>query len=257
MAESRLSTANPQSTIPITVVLLESQPFALAATTDAPFWLAAAQGKVPKAVLSKWLSQTRLVTQAQISLLGALLARVDLPYIFVSDENKATSVRWRVVNILSEALGRTHQDLAFYEDVAKRYDLSLDFPPRPDVYFTADAPAKQFIDLFRAFWTDPTMALLEGLVLFWSILHCQLASFKYVEKCMDPAQRPMAYLDNGAVTQEFVPYWTDIDRDKFIAEVAEVTNMLSQREGGWRRIPVFKAVWQHVLDVERKMLPEM
>src|SRR5271170_7098357 len=162
---SKLSTSR-QSTIPLTVSLLESEPFALITATESPFILAAGQGKLSKPLLSKWLSQARLVTQARLSLLGALIARVDLPYVHLSDEAKPTSVRWRIMGVLSHALQLNHQDLAFYSSVAQRYELDLEFPPRPDVYFTADLPAKQMIDLFRAFWTNPTMSLLEGMTVF-------------------------------------------------------------------------------------------
>src|SRR5271155_526086 len=116
-----------QPTIPLTASLLESEPFALITATESPFILAAGQGKLAKPLLSKWLSQARLITQARLSLLGALIARVDLPYVHLSDEAKAASVRWRIINVLSHALQLSHQDLAFYSSVAQRYELDLEF----------------------------------------------------------------------------------------------------------------------------------
>lgn len=257
LSESRISTSYSQSLVPITAVLLESQPLELAAATQAPFLLASAQGKLPKSVLSKWLSQARLVTQGQISLLGALMARVDLPYIFIPDEKKSASVRWRVMNVLMEALQRAQQDLSFYTDIAKRYDLNQEFPPRPDVFFTADYPAKQFIELFRAFWTDPTMTLLEGMVVYWATVHCRLTSFKFAGKYMNLCERIDERPDGGAFVREFVPHWTGVDFEKFATEVTEATNMLSLREEGYMKMSIFKVIWQHILDIETRLWPEI
>ena len=240
----------------LTVHLL-AQPSGLPVAKEAPFLLAAAQGRLPKSVISKWISQERLVVQAQISLIGALLARVDLPYVLLSDTNKASSIRWRVVNMLSEALQRVHGELAYFTDLANRYNLDLEFPPRPNVFFTADQPAKQLIDLFRVFWTDPSMTLLEGLVVFWSFLYGHLTAFKYIGRNLNLSQRPDEASDGGVMMKELVPHWTSLDFEEFLAEVTEVTNMLGHREESWTKLDVFGAVWQHVLETQRRMWPDV
>ena len=243
--------------VPLTVNLLEAHSSALTVATEAPFLLAAAQGRLPKSVISKWISQERLVVQAQISLIGALLARVDLPYVLLSDTKKAGSIRWRVVNMLSEALQRVQGELAYFTDLATRYNLDLEFPPRPDVFFTADQPAKQLIDLFRAFWTDPSMTLLEGLVVFWSFHYGHLTAFKYIGRNLNLSQRPDDASDGGVMMKELVPHWTSLDFEEFLAELMEVTNMLGHREEAWTKLDVFGAVWQHVLETQRRMWPDV
>ncbi len=238
---------------PLTDLLLDHQPYLLELATRAPFLVAAGTGKLSKALLSRWLSQDRLYAQAYIGFIGALIARVDLPYAHVSD--KASSLRWRIVKMLSSSLENIHSELKFFEDVAKRYNLNLEFSPRPDGHFTADTAAKQYIDLFRAFWTDPSMTLLEGLVVLWATEHCYLTAWRYAASHITSGRSND--LDGGALRNEFIPNWTGEEFGKFVNEIRECTNLLADREEARNKIEVFEAVWVHVLSIERKFWPEL
>jgi thiaminase len=239
---------------PLTDLLLEHQPYLLELATRAPFLVAAGTGNLSKALLSRWLSQDRLYAQAYIGFIGALISRVDLPYAYIED--KQSSLRWRIVNMLSSCLENIHRELKFFEDVAKRYDLMLDYPPRPDVYFTADNAAKQYIELFRAFWTDPTMTLLEGLVILWATEYCYLDAWRYARSHLNSGRRDD--LDGGALRNEFIPNWTSDEFEKFVNEIALCTNLLAEREDAdGSKTETLKAVWAHVLAIERKFWPEM
>jgi len=254
---SSVSIVSPSSTPapgrPLTDVLLEHQPYLLELATRAPFLAAAGTGNLSKALLSKWLSQDRLYAQAYIGFIGALIARVDLPYAHVED--KQSSLRWRIVNMLSSLLENMNHELKLFENVAKRYGLNLEFPPRPDVYFTADMATKQYIDLFRAFWTDPTMTLLEGLVVLWASKYCHFNAWRYAASHLNPRRRDD--LDGGALRNEFIPNWTSDEFAKFVDEITVCTNLLAEREEAGRKIEVLKEVWMHVLSIERKFWPEM
>lgn len=254
---SSISVVSPISTPapgkPLTEVLLEHQPYLFELATQAPFLVAAGTGNLSKILLSKWLSQDRLYAQGYIGFIGSLIARVDLPYAHIED--KQSSLRWRIVNMLSTCLENIHKELKFFQDVAMRYDLSLDFPPRPDVYFTADTAAKQYIDLFRAFWTDPTMTLLEGLLVLWATEYCYFKAWQYAASLLNPGRRDD--LDGGALRNEFIPNWTSEEFAKFLDEIKECTNLLAEREEAGRKIEILKEVWVHVLSIEKKFWPVM
>lgn len=241
--------STPAPAKPLTDILLEHQPYLLELATRAPFLVAAGGGNLSKALLSKWLSQRRLYAQALIGFVGALISRVDLPYAHVED--KKSSIRWRVVLMLSSSLENIHKDLKSFEEVAKRYNLDLDFPPRPGVQFTADTIIKHYIDLFRAFWTDPTMTLLEGLIILWATEYCQLTAWRYAKSHLNPTRRDD--LDGGALRNEFIPSWTDDESEKSVNEIAECTNLLADRDEAGFKIETFRAVWAHVLGIERRL----
>jgi hypothetical protein len=73
-----------------------------------------------------------------------------------------------------------------------------------------------------------------------------------------PKSNPYANdLDGGALRNEFIPNWTSLQFEAFVQELADVTDELAEREEAWRRVDVFKAVWEHILEVERRFWPDI
>ncbi|KAK5050789.1 hypothetical protein LTR84_003348 [Exophiala bonariae] len=168
----------PVSLPSLTNILLNNSPGQFQAATQHPFLRLAGLGQLPKHVLSRWLSQDRLYAQAYIGFIGSLLSRVDLPYVFIND--KSTSLRWRIVKMLTNCLNNINREIEFFTTTAQKYGLGLQIPARPtDTQFTADSATKQYIDLFRAFVTDPSMSLLEGLVVLWATETVYLRAWSY------------------------------------------------------------------------------
>lgn len=162
----------------LTNILLNNSPGQFQAATQHPFLRLAGLGQLPKHILSRWLSQDRLYAQAYIGFIGSLLSRVDLPYVFIND--KSTSLRWRIANLLTNCLNNINREIEFFTTTAHKYGLDLQAPLRPgDSQFTADTATKQYIDLFRAFLSDPTMSLLEGLVVLWATETVYLRAWTY------------------------------------------------------------------------------
>ena len=65
-------------------------------------------------------------------------------------------------------------------------------------------------------------------------------------------------LDTGALRSAFIPNWTSRAFESFVAEIAELTDLLAEREDAvGRKLDVYKAVWGHVLDVERRFWPDV
>ncbi len=353
---------------PLTQILLTHNPHLFSLATTSPFLHSAGLGTLPKSTLSKWLSQDRLYAQSYISFIGALIARVHLPHAFVKD--KSTSLRWKIVRLLSSALENIQKEIAFFEDVAERYGLDLEASPghwKDGVGsgFQAASATKQYEALFRAFGADPSMSLLEGLVVLWATEQVYLSAWRYAasqgrsqayshltsangnvrrtednERILSPPsgydrnangngnananvtsnpeqktdeelgephqpdptpnaaaqphplqshppqsqskqqtkppplqhqqqantdpqpQRPQSDqythdLDAGALRCEFIPNWTSPDFAKFVQEIADVTDELAEREEAWRKVDVYKAVWEHILEVERRFWPDI
>ena len=360
---------------PLTQMLLTHNPHLFSLATSSPFLHSAGLGTLPKSVLSKWLSQDRLYAQSYIGFIGALIARVHLPHAFVKD--KSTSLRWKIVKLLSSALENIHRELAFFEDAAERYGLDLEASPghwKDGVGsgFQAASATRQYEALFRAFGADPSMSLLEGLVVLWATEQVYLSAWRYAasqvrgyshltsangnvrrkragseeqsalagnngngtadtaaatltektEKAATSAEedsystpplvspatewppphhplqsdpppstqqmtsplpehtaspppqehqqrqhpqpiqkmQPDKYthdLDGGALRREFIPNWTSAEFEKFVQEIADVTDELAEREEAWQRVDVYKAVWEHILEVERRFWPNL
>lgn len=306
----------------LTSLLLSSSPAQFTQATQHPFLRLAGQGQLPKAVLSRWLSQDRLYAQSYIGFIGSLIARVDLPYVHVTDADKSSSLRWRIVTLLTSALQNIHRELKFFADTAATHGLDLEAPSRVDGVFTAETATKQYIDLFRAFWTDPSMSLLEGMVVLWATETVYLRAWRYAKSfiaettpghqqqqgsrnevendanrkskafsstaselegsevnasanaphtaelespatnAQTPSSQPHSStrfasdLDSGALRSAFIPNWTSDEFESFVADIAELTDLLAEREDAVaRKLDVYKAVWRHILDVETRFWP--
>jgi thiaminase len=325
----------------LTSILLASSPQQFAHATQHPFLRLAGQGRLSKSTLSAWLSQDRLYAQSYIGFIGSLIARVDLPYMHIAD--KSASLRWRLVNCLTDALQNIHRELQFFADTATKYGLDLECPPpsrKESGIFTAEHATKQYIDLFRAFWTDPSMSLLEGMVVLWATEKVYHSAWSYARSFMEPQSTSAAKVkpagpnktddrqshafsdglrselegsevntfptgttpapqpngpdaaadaisalsiggdndsaqapetqhdisttshatdrDGGALRDAFIPNWTSKEFESFVAQIAELTDLLAEREDAVvRKLDVYTAVWRHILDVERRFWPDV
>lgn len=254
--------SGPQSTS-LTSSLLDTSPQNFNLATQHPFLKLAGKGTLPKATLSRWLSQDRLYAQSYISFIGALIARVHLPY--ENTPNKSTSLQWRIVHLLSSSLENIHRELSFFADTAKKYDLQLDAPSKPGAAFTSEQATEQYIELFRSFGADPSKSLLEGLVVLWATEACYLSAWTFAssftvtphnEDETDPHHS--SDLDGGALRDAFIPNWTSPEFQKFVQDIAELTDLLAEQEiVGGRDLEPFKQAWLHVLDVEKRFWLEV
>jgi len=236
--------------------------------TQHPFLERAGKGTLPKATLSRWLSQDRLYAQAYVSFIGALIARVDLPYENLFD--KSTSLEWRIVNLLSSSLDNIRRELAFFDETADKYGLQLDARSDPDPAFKPELVTEQYIEIFRSFGKDPSKNLLEGMVVLWATEACYLSAWTYALVFMASTQQSeikikkeddlthSSDLDGGALRDAFIPNWTSPEFQEFVKDIAEVTDMLAEQEAiAGRDLKPFEWVWRHVLDIERRFWPEV
>ena len=74
----------------------------------------------------------------------------------------------------------------------------------------------------------------------------------------DKNQKHTNDLDGGALRDAFIPNWTSKDFEGFVAEIAELTDLFAEREDAvQRKGDVYRAVWRHILDVERRFWPDV
>ena len=131
MASSNTSTTDKWS---LTEHLLTTYPDQYKTATQHPFLLAAAEGRLPKEVLARWLANDRLYIHSYIRAAGKLLAHIDLPRAApkTGDEPYET----QLVDWLIDALAGVRKEERFFIQVARRYGLSVDLPvltPGPGV----------------------------------------------------------------------------------------------------------------------------
>ncbi|EXJ96391.1 hypothetical protein A1O1_01517 [Capronia coronata CBS 617.96] len=251
----------------LTTLLLESDAQSLDAACQHPFLRLAGSGSLPKSTLSRWLSQDRLYAQTYIGFIGALIARVDLPHGHIpeKDKDKQSSLRWRIVRLLSSALENILRELAFFDTTARKYGLSLDAPSRSDGVFAAEPATQEYIDLFRSFGADPSRSLLEGLVVLWATENVYLRAWTHAAMFTNATEEnrskdgdSAADLDSGALRSAFIPNWSSIEFEEFVDEIAEVTDLLAEREGALDHgLDVYMALWARVLDVEARFWPQV
>lgn len=247
----------------LTHILLSSTPTQFESATQHPFLRHAGQGTLPKQTLSLWLSQDRLYAEAHITFLTSLIARITLPYAFVSD--KPHSLRWRILNLLTGCLSNIQKEIRFFEEVAGKYGLDLDLPPpdsdRSDDEFGPNAITEQWITLFRSFHLDPSQPLLEGLLILWATEKCYLEAWRYASSFLSDSKGGdnggKDDADGGALREKFIPNWSSNEFEGFVDDIAKVTDELAGREGAIRKIEVFKATWLHVLEIEKGFWPDV
>lgn len=238
----------------LTSTLLDAFPDELASATDAPFLRAAGAGKVSKHDLSRWLSQDRLYAETYISFISSLISRVTLPYDFVADKSK--SLRWRIINLLNSALQNILREVEFFTETAKEYDLSLQEPYGPDEpEFLPVAATEAYITLFQSFAQDPQQNLLEGLVVLWATEMCYLKAWTNAAQYQPTDLHAASDADGGALRKAFIPNWTSDEFGEFVNSIAQTTDALAEREGAMKKVEVYKALFLHVLDIEKKFWP--
>lgn len=238
----------------LTTILLEATPDEFKAATQHPFLKAAGEGKISKLTLSRWLSQDRLYAETYISFISSLISRVALPWAFVDD--KDTSLRWRIVNLLSGGLQNIHRELQFFTETAQKYDLSLEEPWEDEADpFEPNHITEQYISLFSSFHLEPSQTLLEGLLVLWATEKCYLDAWTFASSHLkESADRDK---DGGALRNEFMPNWSSPDFVKFVDDLAEILDSLASRDGALKKVEVFKALWLHVLDIEKGFWPDI
>lgn len=233
--------------------------------TQSAFLSLAGQGRLSREMVSQWLSQDRLYAQAYVRFIGGLLSRLRL-----SSTAARGTLEWRVLNVLKDALEGIVRELAFFEEVAARYGLSLTatLNGSDSAAFGPNEVTNAYVDLFDSFGGQGgaggtnQKTLLDGLVLLWATEKVYLDAWMYASQqgsTMD--NQPDSDLDGGALRKEFIPNWTS---DEFKAFVCDIRDCLDDYAAARSRTENVRNIeqaalhlWQQVLELEEKFWPQV
>ncbi|KAI1637327.1 hypothetical protein F4809DRAFT_322950 [Biscogniauxia mediterranea] len=216
--------------------------------TKSRFLELAGQGRLPRALLSQWLSQDRLYAQAYVRFIGGLISRVHLPIEVEEGGGSSSSsssgenphhLPGRILALLQACLSGITQELQLFESAAKAYGLDLAASGCPTALgATAPEPfgpattTRHYIELFDSFGAcaaarasargDPAPTLLDGLVVLWATETVYLDAWTYArDQEPESGSDADADLDGGALRKVFIPNWTSDQFREFVREIRE------------------------------------
>jgi hypothetical protein len=243
----------PPPAFSITSHLLDSSPDAYEAATQAPFLLAAAEGRLPKDIVGQWLANDRLYIHAYIRAAGQLLATLDIPP-GVPQSDAVAPPETELLDWLIEALVGVRREERLFMDVAERYGLDIDLVPRGIGPVPADQKLPGLVlieDVFSTIRATPTTsthmvaqsglsaqantitanpllpAWLDGAIMFWGTERCYLDAWSWAK-----SRQPMSLgnsstsaqkdADGGALRKEFIPNWSSAEFAMFVSRLAAI-----------------------------------
>lgn len=221
--------ASIDTTWSLTEHLLDSNQASYQAATQSPFLLTAAQGRLSKKLLGRWLANDRLYIHSYIKAAGRVLDAVDMdqapPAVAATHE---PSPEAELVDWVVETLVGLRREEAMFADVARRYGLDLALDASPDdphrVLQSAKLPGLvQFETLFASVLPrDAPVAApssrtgpmwLEAAVVLWGTERVYLDAWSWARA---QHQGEGEDADGGAVRKEFIPNWTSPEFAAFV-----------------------------------------
>ncbi|KAH8894162.1 heme oxygenase-like protein [Thozetella sp. PMI_491] len=260
------------------------------AATQAPFLVAAAEGRLSKETLGEWLANDRLYIHAYIRAVGTLLASIDLPQTVPSVEAPET----QLVDWLIEALAAVRKEERFFIEVAERYGLGMNLeaktisqggfevakvqeeskiPGLPMIESVfASIPARAAPDSgfsIAALGGAPTpiqIPWLEGAIVLWGTERVYLDAWSFAKsKQPNFGQRAVTEdADGGALRKEFIPNWSSLEFSNFVARLGGIIDysvaVVVERVGEKAKDDILKRVeekWKSLLAAEAAFWPHV
>ncbi|KAF2181689.1 heme oxygenase-like protein [Zopfia rhizophila CBS 207.26] len=237
--------------------------------TQSPFLRLAAQGRLPKPVISNWLANDRLYMQGYIRLTGELLRTLPLPDHPTPSKSK-DMIQVRLLDWLVDALVNIRREERFFIDVAERYGLDLNLAGKGET-ISEDKKIeglRRFEKLFSSLTTGQKppgfLPWLEGAVVFWATEKVYFEAWSWAKAQAASASGDVKDdPDGGAMRKEFIPNWTN---DEFISFVKALEAIIdegiyeaigdqeSEREEVCKRA---EKKWKELLDAEEAFWPKI
>ncbi|KAB5523976.1 hypothetical protein GE09DRAFT_1293413 [Coniochaeta sp. 2T2.1] len=260
---STTTTSPPQPKL--TSHLLASMQEEYKAATQSPFLLAAAEGRLSKDVLGKWLAGERLYFHSYIRAAGKLLATLDLPPLSQVGLGVEEMAEMRLVDWVIENLARIRGAEKMLVDVAGRYGIEVVDergevgvgpvdPPEAEGVAGKTEGRKVMVELMdceeeteaevSATTTSHTTTLptvltwLEAAVMFWGTERCYLDAWSWA-KAHQPVRENSDEegdddasddADGGALRREFIPSWSSDEFREFVARLEGIIDGAVDRE---------------------------
>ncbi len=274
----------------LTEHLLSTSANEYTAATQAPFLVAAAEGRLSKKTLGQWLANDRLYIHAYIRAAGGLLSSVDLPQTVPTVEVPET----QLVDWLIEALAAVRKEERLFIDVAERYGLGVNLAARTvshggfettqvgeeskipgltmieDVF--ASIPGRSSHPSgFNAVSSDGPAApvqipWLEGAILLWGTERVYLDAWSYAKSKQPSFGRSSVNedADGGALRKEFIANWSSLEFSNVVARLGGIIDysvaFIVDRLGETAKEDILRRVetkWKSLLAAEAAFWPNV
>ncbi|PNP39006.1 hypothetical protein TGAMA5MH_09232 [Trichoderma gamsii] len=250
----------------LTQTVLASDPVAYKSATQSSFLTRAAEGRVSKDYLGKWLSNDRLYIHGYIRGVGRLLSFLQLPE--TVEEEADVSESTRLLHWMIDALVNIRREEEFFVRTAADYGISLDVSHKLEGLRRFEA----LFDSTRPGDGDREKAVLpwlESAIVFWATEKCYLDAWSGASARLSAPSAADGDEDGGALRREFIPNWSSVEFARFVDQLGEIVDSavrremeLRQDEGGEEAIKeelLDRALvkWREVLVAEKAFWPAM
>ncbi|KAB5532656.1 hypothetical protein GE09DRAFT_1193553 [Coniochaeta sp. 2T2.1] len=253
------TTSPPQ--LKLTSHLLASAQEEYKAATQSPFLLAAAEGRLSKDVLGRWLAGERLYFHSYIRAAGKLLATLEFPAASQVGVGVEETVEMRLVDWVIENLARIRAAEKMLVDVAGRYGIEIvdesgevgvgPVEPPPEGGVVGEMEGRRVMERLMDFEEEvevvsaattshpklPTvLPWLEAAVMFWGSERCYLDAWSWakahqpVRGSEDGDDGASDDADGGALRREFIPSWSSDEFREFVARLERIIDGAVDKE---------------------------
>lgn len=240
--------SQPKATL--TEHLLNSAPEEYRAATQAPFLRAAAEGRLSKEALGRWLASDRLYFHSYIRAAGRLLASLDLPQTVTAvpqlPPGEDESPEMALVDWIIEDLVRIRDSEKQLVAVASRYGIEIGIDTRRPIGPAEPEPGSLGVsgvdrysgtvameELLGSVASRPSSEVeaashpsapavlpwLEAAVMFWGTERCYVDAWSWAraQQLVESGGEARDDADGGALRREFIPSWSSDAFKGFVA----------------------------------------
>lgn len=155
--------------------------------------------------------------------------------------------------MLIEAITNVRRELKFFEDVAGRYELSLEVQK-------VGNGVRMYRNLFNAVGEGVEKGergVIEGLVLLWGTEKVYLEAWKFAKSLLEEQGKGGQDADGGALRSEFIPNWSSSEFEGFVDQIGVLAEEVWRAEGGEKEKVEgdLKGLWVEILEVEKAFWP--
>jgi thiaminase len=220
---------------------LTLEPKKLQAATEHIFLHHAATGSLSEKPFKAWLTQDRLYALSYLTFISSLLAKIPIP----STSDRQGTLHWRIASSLIDCLANIREELALFEDVAKKHGWTEELgTARPNIQTQA------YKDLFAGAG-QPTSSLLRGLVTLWATEKCYLLAWSYA------ASKVPVGIEDGqkdVMQSTFIPNFSNQNFVKFVQRLQDLVDELGEHASP-NDIQEAEETWNQILWAEAAFWP--
>ncbi|KAI8635143.1 hypothetical protein F5Y19DRAFT_406712 [Xylariaceae sp. FL1651] len=155
------------------------------------------------------------------------------------------------------------QELQFFEETAKSYDIDLTTVGLGEKRFGPNQTTKAYIELFDSFSArsqkQSPRTLFDGLVVLWGTEKAYLDAWSYASQQKPRRSDLEKDLDGGALREKFIPNWTSQQFQEFVKEIQDCLEAYaesqSEEDSAEATFMTAAAMFKKVLALEENFWP--